>query len=260
MRVRGSLGLKLLSDESEKGSALIETDSSTTARVEAAETLINVGLMLGAADAGETAPKKITARPAHTNAAKRSLEEDNSKLRAELVTYRGKENAYLLEQDENAHLRELVGFAAHMPGNAAAVISSVNASPYGTFLIDAGSGEGSLRGLIVYTGDGFALGRVSDTMEHSSLVSELFAPDSKLEAIAGDASLVLTGEGGGNARAKVPRESTIKVGDIVRAPSVNAPVGIVGHISTDPTQAYIDVYVIFPSNLQTLTYVYVGRK
>ena len=74
MRVRGSLGLKLPSDDSEKGSALIDTDSSTTARVEAAETLINVGLMLGAADAGAKAPLKIIARPAPTNATKRLLE------------------------------------------------------------------------------------------------------------------------------------------------------------------------------------------
>src|ERR1700686_32643 len=74
MRVRASLGLKLPSDESEKGSALIDTDSSATARVEAAETLINVGLGLGAADTGIKAPAKIIARPAHTDARKRLLE------------------------------------------------------------------------------------------------------------------------------------------------------------------------------------------
>jgi len=72
MRVRASLGLKLPDDESEKGSALIETDSSATARVDPAETLISVGLV--AADAGAMAPQNTTARPAHTNARKRSLE------------------------------------------------------------------------------------------------------------------------------------------------------------------------------------------
>src|SRR5258706_9140959 len=72
MRVRASLGLKLPDDESEKGSALIETDSSATARVDPAETLISVGLV--AADAGAMAPQNTTARLAHTNARKRSLE------------------------------------------------------------------------------------------------------------------------------------------------------------------------------------------
>jgi hypothetical protein len=57
-----------------EGSALIDTDSSATARVEPAETLISVGLTLGAADAGARAPQRIIASPAHTNATKRSLE------------------------------------------------------------------------------------------------------------------------------------------------------------------------------------------
>ena len=74
MRVRGSLGAKLASDDSEKGSALIVTDSSATARVEPAETLINVGLRLGAAETGARAPHNNMATPAHTLAAKRLLE------------------------------------------------------------------------------------------------------------------------------------------------------------------------------------------
>src|ERR1700693_2003245 len=71
MRVRGSFGLKLPSDDSENGSPLIDTDSSTTARVEPAETLINVGLMLGAAVACAKAPHTNAVRPAHTSGIKR---------------------------------------------------------------------------------------------------------------------------------------------------------------------------------------------
>jgi hypothetical protein len=71
MRVRGSFGLKLASDDSEKGSALIDTDSSATARVEPADMLINVGLRLGAAEAGATAPHIIRDTTAHTVATKR---------------------------------------------------------------------------------------------------------------------------------------------------------------------------------------------
>jgi hypothetical protein len=64
----------LPSDDSENGSPLIETDSSTTARVEPAETLINVGLMLGAAVAGAKALHTNAVRPEHTNAIRRLLE------------------------------------------------------------------------------------------------------------------------------------------------------------------------------------------
>src|SRR5437867_8683083 len=50
MRVRGSFGLKFASELSEKGSALIETDSSATARVDVAETLNKTGDGCGAAE------------------------------------------------------------------------------------------------------------------------------------------------------------------------------------------------------------------
>src|SRR5437870_7953248 len=71
MRVRGSLGLKLPSELSENGSVLIDTDSSTTARVEDDETLINTGLALGAADASVKAPHTNAGRPAHASKTKR---------------------------------------------------------------------------------------------------------------------------------------------------------------------------------------------
>ena len=51
MRVRGSFGLKFASELSEKGSALIETDSNATARVDVAETLNKTGDCSGAAAA-----------------------------------------------------------------------------------------------------------------------------------------------------------------------------------------------------------------
>ena len=73
MRVRGSLGLKFCSEFSEKGSALIDTDSSTIARVEVAETLNNSGLLWVAPDMLE-APHMNAARPAHTIARKRLRE------------------------------------------------------------------------------------------------------------------------------------------------------------------------------------------
>ena len=69
MRVRGSLGLKFPSEFSEKGSLRIETDSSTIARVEVAETLNNSGLFWVAPEVLE-APHMNAARPAHTIARK----------------------------------------------------------------------------------------------------------------------------------------------------------------------------------------------
>ena len=73
MRVRESLGLKFPSEFNEKGSTRIETDSSTIARVEVAETLNNSGLLWVAPDVLE-APHMNAARPAHRTARKRLRE------------------------------------------------------------------------------------------------------------------------------------------------------------------------------------------
>ncbi|MFS8086346.1 MAG: hypothetical protein ACMG6H_12010 [Acidobacteriota bacterium] len=70
IRVRGSLGLKLDTDVTEKGSAVIDTDSSATARVELAETLNNSGLVWVAADTLLELPITSAAKLAHTTATK----------------------------------------------------------------------------------------------------------------------------------------------------------------------------------------------
>ena len=71
MRVRGSAGLKLPSEFNEKGSLRIETDSSTTARVEVDETLNTAGPALGAAETERNPPPNITAKLAHQRKPKR---------------------------------------------------------------------------------------------------------------------------------------------------------------------------------------------
>ena len=147
-----------------------------------------------------------------------------------------------------------------IPGKAISVISSFQTSPYGTFLIDGGINEGIVRGSVVLTADGFALGRVADVASHTALVNELFAPDALLDAIIGVTPVTLEGRGGNNARTKVSRDVHIEVGDIVHAPSVAAPVGIVGKVESDASSGSSEVFVSFPTNLETLKIVYVARE
>src|SRR5437762_12859080 len=61
-RVRASFGLKFASEFKENGSARIETDSITTARVDVEDTLNNSGLLW-------VAPNALAKRP-HRNAVK----------------------------------------------------------------------------------------------------------------------------------------------------------------------------------------------
>jgi cell shape-determining protein MreC len=193
-------------------------------------------------------------------ASKQALETKNKDLQSELQQYEAKDAAYAAEHDENIRLRSLVGLSAETPGRAASIVSSLIASAYGTFTIDAGTEDGVARGSTVLTPDGYAIGTISEASPHSSLVTELFAPDSSLEATVAETRIVLQGEGGGNARARAPRESTIAAGAVVRAPNVDAPVGLVEHVESSPNSADKELFVRFPANLETLTLVYVARK
>ncbi len=191
---------------------------------------------------------------------KNSLAHENATLKEELQSYHAKDATYASMLQENARLRALTGLAARTKGVAAGVVSDPSASPYGTFLIDAGTDRSVTRGDVVFTSDGFAIGTVSDPGLSTSLVTEIFAPDTSVEAIVGDTSIVLRGEGGGNARAQAPRDAHIKVGDIVRVPRVDAPVAIIEKVQSESTGSYKEIYMRIPANLSTLSLVYVARK
>jgi hypothetical protein len=66
MRVRGSFGLKLPAEFNENGSARIETDSMTTARVDVAETLKTCGLFWIAPHAFAQRPLRQAVKNAET--------------------------------------------------------------------------------------------------------------------------------------------------------------------------------------------------
>ncbi len=193
-------------------------------------------------------------------ATRHALEEENAQLRGQLISYKQKDSVYAAMQDENERLRTLEGLPARVPGKAASIVSSLSASAYGTFTIDVGIEEGISRGSVVFTPDGFAIGQIAETGTHTALVQELFSPDSSVEAVVAGTRIVLQGAGGGNARARAPRESTIKTGDVVRAPSVDAPVAVVEHVDASATGADQEIFVRIPANLSSLTLVYVGRK
>ena len=188
------------------------------------------------------------------------LEVENAELRASLAEFVAKDVAYHAMKDENTRLRVMAKVASARSGVTANVISSLAASPYGTFSIGAGINEGVSRGQVVYTDTGYALGVVSESSAYSALVTEYFSPKTNIEVIVHDTPLTLQGSGGGNAQGKAPRDSVIAVGDIVRTRSAGTPVGIVGKVVSDASSSFVQVYVRSPINLLTLSLVYVERK
>lgn len=165
-------------------------------------------------------------------------------------------------ESENAALRTVVRLAEGLPGITAPVVSSLLSSPYGTFMVGAGSKDGVAVGDLVVAGEkgkrGFVVGHVSEVSERLSLVTQIFAPNASIEAVIRDVPLLVEGQGGGNARAEVPRAISIANGDTVVSPHFRGmAIGVVGRVSRDPASAYQKVYIGLPVNFSALQFVYV---
>lgn len=193
-------------------------------------------------------------------ATQHQLAAENASLHEALAQFQARDSAYTALQQENDRLRALVSFASTHPGITASVVSSISASPYGTFTIGAGINEGVARDSLVYSDDGYVLGVVAESAAHTALVKQLFAPGSDVEVVVGDVAFSVSGSGGGNAAGKAPREAVIKEGDIARGKATGAPVGVVGKVISDAASSFVQVYVRVPRNLSTIALVYVERK
>jgi len=191
----------------------------------------------------------------HTRA---TLAAQNQALEAQIARYEAQAAAYKALQEENAQLATQAHLAQDNTGITVPVVSSLRSSPYGTFLIGAGSAEHIKQNALVLTDLGFVVGRVTDVSAHTSLVTELFASGKTVSALVAGANATLGGAGGSNARAQIPRGIAVTAGDIVTSGSVGGrPIGIVGKVESRPADAYSTVYMRLPQNIYSLRFVFV---
>ncbi|KKW19495.1 MAG: hypothetical protein UY63_C0012G0004 [Parcubacteria group bacterium GW2011_GWA2_51_10] len=197
---------------------------------------------------------------------RRALEAENTALKNQLASSEERAAAYQVLLAENATLREMLNVVEKertrvSDGLTAPVVSSLRASPYGTFQIGAGSRDSVSAGDLVLSSENFVIGTVADAGARNSLVSQIFSAGMSSESLIGDVAATVEGQGGGNARASVPRGSLIRAGDPVIAPSFGGrAIGIVGDIKNDPEEAYSRVYIRLPVNLHELQFVYVVKQ
>lgn len=165
------------------------------------------------------------------------------------------------ENDELRAFLSVVGDASDpdkKTGITAPIVSSVRSSPYGTFLIGAGSADGIVSGSVVLTSTGFVVGIVGSPGLHTAVVREIFAPGASTEVTIRDVPGIARGFGGGNARITIPRGLLIAVGDPVIAPGLGQrPIGTVGEVYSNSASASEEIYVRLPVNLASLSFVYV---
>lgn len=182
----------------------------------------------------------------------------NQELQAEVERYREQDAAYQALKAENDQLALLAHLAQDNTGTTTAIVSSFRSSPYGTFLIGAGAQEGINHDSIVLDDLGFVVGRVTDVSTHTSLVTQLLSPGKSVDALINEHPATFTGAGGGNARAQVPRDIAVEVGNIVTSGDVGGRrIGIVGKVESESADAYSTVYMRLPQNVSSMRFVFV---
>lgn len=192
---------------------------------------------------------------------RRALEDANASLSEQNAQLEGRAAAYQVLKDENESLRAMLRVAGNKRGITAPVVSSFRASPYGTFLVGAGSLDDVAVGELVLTSENFVVGRVTDIDQNSSLVRELFAAGVSTDALVRGVGTSVQGQGGGNARADLPREASVSVGDSVISPVLGGrAIGVVGAVEDKPASAYRRIYIRLPANLSAMRFVYLVKQ
>ncbi len=163
---------------------------------------------------------------------------------------------------ENAELRRLLGNdgATLNNGILARVVSYGGVFPYGTILISRDAATDFTIGARVHGPNNTLIGTVVSLGEGTAMVQLLSAPGQETLALAGAdervTPITLRGIGSGNMTARVARDADIRVGDVVtRAGEEGSLIGFVGLIETKPSDAFQQVYVRVPLNINTVRFV-----
>lgn len=200
--------------------------------------------------------------------AKSALTRENEALKAALAS----SSLALLDRnllaEENKELRERLGKAGATPHTTlASVIARPPASPYDTFIIDAGSDVGIAVGDLVFAGGASVIGSVSESYASTARVALFSSPGMVHTGLlrrqggeAGDIPLTVSGQGGGTMRAEVPAGTKVSIADAVIL-TVNSLTlsGVVSHVERTEGNSFEVVYLHLPVNLFELRYVEVRR-
>ncbi|PJE74080.1 MAG: hypothetical protein COV01_03205 [Candidatus Taylorbacteria bacterium CG10_big_fil_rev_8_21_14_0_10_41_48] len=189
---------------------------------------------------------------------KKSLIQENIRLRDEAVSLRP--SLLILDsiRKENDTLRSLLG--RHTSDNRvlAVVLSRPPFSPYDSLILDIGSTDGVFVGDKVYAATDILLGDISDVYSHTAKVNLFSSPGRKVPVLVGPSAIQVeaVGRGSGNFRAVLPSEVGIEKGDPVRfAQSKLNIVGVIEEIVVDSTDSLQEILFKMPLTLSEVSYV-----
>ena len=185
------------------------------------------------------------------------LTDENSKINLSMIDYQ------ILKSDVN-QLKETLG---RMPiinnfilGN---ILTKPNHSPYDTIIIDIGSNMKIKEGDKVYADGNVPIGSIGKVYDNTSLVSLYTNPGQKTEGFVDglNASVELTGRGGGNFEMIIPIEMQVDKGTIIYLPgSTSSVLAYVDYVISQPSDPFKKVLLSSPINIQNIKWVEVLKN
>ncbi len=190
-----------------------------------------------------------------------TLVAENRLFREETVSLKAKLLAAEQVIAEYRDLRETLGRTTNQSaGVVAKVIASPSQSPYDVIILDLGQADaaGQLVSGQLISLDDILLGTVA-TVFPNLTKGELFSsPRRELAVTLGPEAIpaTITGAGGGNFRASLPRTVTITAGDLAVVPALGGRVvAQVGAVDNNPEEPFQTIYLKVPVNIYTLDWV-----
>jgi len=194
---------------------------------------------------------------------KASISNENHNLIKEISSLRASMVDYQILKNETDQLKELLG---RIPNKNNFVLGNIlakpNHSPYDTIIIDIGSNSGIKEGNTVYANGNIPIGNINKVYANTSLVMLYTNPGQKTEGFVNgsNASVLLTGRGGGNFEMIIPIELSVEKGTIIYLPgSTTEVLATIDETISTPSDPFKKVLLNSPINIQNLKWVEVKK-
>ncbi len=197
---------------------------------------------------------------------KGTLIKKNTELTDTITALELKVQDYDTLAKENQELKSLYGGGATSTLSShrisARVISKPPYSPFDTFVLDAGSGEGLVVGARVYVSDTVLIGLVTDVTSHTSLVTLFSSNSQKVRTELSRTGMMyeLSGSGGANMTLTVPKDTDIVWGDVfMYSGKYASTIGSVFYIDETSQGSFKTVYIRMPQNVFSSKWVMIEK-
>lgn len=191
---------------------------------------------------------------------------ENALLRAELASTTARVADRDLLYKENVELKSRLGRSVQGTVILAGILLRPPATPYDTYMVDAGEAEGVRAGDYVSAGGTTRIGTISEVYAHTSRAVLFSAPGQTYDALLHLASTThivpvsMQGQGSGSFMGQVPAGTPVKAGDSIIFPGVaSALAGSVSSVAFDPKQSFITLYARLPVDLLSLRFVEIEK-